>query len=166
MGTNFYAAKDKSCHIGKRSAAGWYCWDCNISLCAQGSEGVHHTLQYPQIEILRQRYPDKDIDDRGWFLSCPECGKPRPEKASISSGAMGRELGFDRSPFGARTGVDTCSSFSWGIDPEGEVYKKLLKTRGKPIIDEYGRKYAIEEWLKMLEECPIRYVHSIGTEFS
>jgi hypothetical protein len=30
MGTNFFTLKKK--HVGKRSAAGLYCWDCNIRL--------------------------------------------------------------------------------------------------------------------------------------
>ena len=38
MGTNFYIIdKDQEYsegrHIGKRSAAGWYCWDCGTTLC-------------------------------------------------------------------------------------------------------------------------------------
>ena len=38
MGTNFYTTK--GVHIGKRSAAGMYCWHCRTTLCEQGEEGV------------------------------------------------------------------------------------------------------------------------------
>ena len=40
MGTNFYFKKIKGFafadHIGKRDAAGWYCWDCRIPLIEDG----------------------------------------------------------------------------------------------------------------------------------
>ncbi len=180
MGTNFYIAKTKVIdpftqeerigrkHIGKRSAAGWYCWDCGVTLFARGAEFVHHGVRnVTEADRIRAQFPKHEIDDRGWLLACPKCGKARPDgKDVLTRGAAARELGFDKTPFAPRTGVDTCSSFSWAIDPESDEYKQLLKRWGKPIIDEYDTKYSVKEWLKMLEECPLRYTHSIGQVFS
>lgn len=144
MGTNFYIKKNKI-HIGKRSAAGWYCWDCNVTLCA----GKVHEGKSK------------------WHNACPICKTPIPKKEDlITSGAVARELGFDKSPFAPKKGVDTCSSFSWAIDPDRYVYMELLKKRGKPIVDEYGTQYSVKEWLQLLTECPLRFTHSIGIVFS
>ena len=75
MGTNFYWKQgfygevtdynDPRKHIGKRSAAGAYCWQCGISL------KVNHT---------------KDIHKNGSLLwvECPSCGEGR-ERAFCSS---------------------------------------------------------------------------------
>jgi len=49
MGTNYYLKIDEcECcgryekkHIGKRSAAGRYCFDCGVSLCVDGEDNVH-----------------------------------------------------------------------------------------------------------------------------
>jgi len=49
MGTNYYLKIDECehCgryekkHIGKRSAAGRYCFDCGVSMCVDGEEYVH-----------------------------------------------------------------------------------------------------------------------------
>lgn len=137
MGTNFYLrgwkskdSMDPTYHIGKRSAAGVYCWDCGVTLCAGGINGVHYSKYV-------------------WLKSCPKCGG-KPGKESLASGAAGRELGFNSSPFARKTGVNSCSSFSWVI-PKEKVF------RSKAVWDEYGRKYIMEEFRSMLEECPIQY---------
>lgn len=68
MGTNFYLAgrpadangMDPAWHIGKRSAAGPYCWDCQKTLCVEGNTGIHAS---------------KSV----WLKSCFQCGaKPDP----------------------------------------------------------------------------------------
>lgn len=136
MGCNFYTFKGR--HIGKRSAAGLYCWDCGITLCKKGIEGVHTGVDY--------------------FDKCPKCGKGREEE-TLEESAAGRELGFNKQAFGTKTGIRTCSSFRWAIDP-GEL-------RGsRRIKDEYGRVYSKKEFYQMLEECPIQYFDRIGKEFS
>jgi len=140
MGTNFYIkgkrGNDNSrYHIGKRSAAGWYCWDCGITLCKNGNEGVHTKSE--------------------WYSKCPKCGK-YPNEESLSDGAAGRELGFNKKPFQKKKGVASCCSFSWAREL-GRIQK---------IEDEYGREFTREEFLQMLEECPIQYWGSMGREFS
>jgi len=56
MGTNFYTYDGT--HIGKRSGAGPYCWDCKITLCKEGQEKVHHGANVE------------------WWDECPICHKP------------------------------------------------------------------------------------------
>lgn len=148
MGTNFFSKKHvKKCqrhsgHLGKRSAAGPYCWDCEISLCKDGDKRVHYS--------------------GGWLSSCPKCGK-EPEKESISDGSIGRELGFNKSKPKKKDGVKSCSSFNWSKDP---IFLETLSDKGKPIVDEYGRSYSMKEFRSILDECPIRFYDMVGEEFS
>jgi hypothetical protein len=136
MGCNFYTLK--GVHIGKRSAAGYYCWDCRTTLCCGGEQFVHYGSK--------------------WFDKCPICNRPK-DKEDWASGSVGRELGFNKKEFSAKTGVKSCSSFNWAIDPD-----KINKLRF--VKDEYGRRYTLKEFRKILEECPIRYTDMIGREFS
>ena len=136
MGCNFYLLDGT--HIGKRSAAGLYCWDCKTSLCKGGTHNVHAAKST-------------------WYDKCPECGKTAMEE-TLEESAAGRELGFNKSPPKPKTGVRSCSSFSWAIHPY------LL--RGKRVVDEYGRKYKAKEFRAVLSECPIMFYGSIGMEFS
>jgi Zn finger protein HypA/HybF involved in hydrogenase expression len=100
MGTNFFvnndAEENEQIHIGRRSAAGLYCWDCNITLCASGDEGIHYSKNR-------------------WHVKCPKCGRP-PVREKLSDSAAGRELGFNKKPANKK-GVGTCCSFSWAIMP-------------------------------------------------
>jgi len=142
MGTNFYLkghsdSDDPKYHIGKRSAAGLYCWDCGVTFCMLGEKGIHCN------------------SGDEWHNKCPECGK-KPSEEDFSSGAAARELGFDKSPFKQKSGVASCSSFTWA--------RKLGKV--KKIEDEYRTKYSRDEFEKMLEECPVQYFNSMGQWFS
>lgn len=140
MGCNFYLPDGT--HVGKRSAAGLYCWDCGITLCAGGESRVH--------------YSDSDGD---WYDECPRCGA-KPEAERLENSSAGRELGFNKQPLGQRkTGVASCSSFTWAIPPY-----KLFTGRGW-IADEYERKYTPKQFRAILDECPIQYYDSIGQEF-
>lgn len=74
MGTNFYwrlnpltlltsrvesplpESDDLESHIGKRSAAGPYCWNCGTTLCMAGTDSVHHTGRQQE-----------------WLTECPSC---------------------------------------------------------------------------------------------
>lgn len=66
MGCNFYTLKDE--HIGKRSAAGLYCWDCGITLCKDREAGNH-------------------LSESKWFEACHKCGKKREEETLGESSA-------------------------------------------------------------------------------
>ena len=104
MGTNFYIKgkrdnDDPKYHIGKRSAAGLYCWDCRVTLCKGGESRVH--------------YGDAFYD------KCPKCGKSH-EKETLSNSAIGRELGFNTTKPEKKSGVKGCSSFIWAR-PLGKI---------------------------------------------
>jgi len=146
MATNFYLMGHKhddspEYHIGKRSAAGLYCWNCRITLCEQGESAIHSS---------ESTFSDK----------CPKCGKKyEPKPGWHGAGAV--ELGFAQ-PYAPdeRKGIDTCSSFTWAMNPE------RLRSKRK-VTDEYGRVYTIAEFNNIvLDNCPIQYKDSIGHEFS
>jgi hypothetical protein len=137
MGCNFYTLKGK--HIGKRSAAGYYCWECKITLCKDGEKRIHRS-------------------DSRWYKACPKCHK-KPITETITQGAVGRELGFNKTPFAPRTGVTTCSSFSWAMEKTN-----IAKVRF--VLDEYGKRFTLKEFDAILSECPVQYFHHIGQEFS
>jgi hypothetical protein len=111
MGTNFYTIDD--IHIGKRSAAGLYCFDCEVTLCKNGEDAIHQ-------------------GSSGWYNTCPKCGK---------------------------VGLDTCTSFTWAIDPVDIMTTKAFK-------DEYDRLYSLTEMITILQRCPIHFYAAIGESFS
>ena len=164
MGTNFYKRghcreDDPDNHLGKRSAAGLYCWDCGVTLCKAGESRIHHSGF------------DREAT---WYTKCPQCGA-EPMGADISTSAVGRELGFNKAAPAAKRGVDGCASFTWAMPQE--VYLALgpevCPTCGsqyddpeKIIEDEYGTLYTREEFEAVLTECPVIYVEHTGTEFS
>lgn len=97
MGTNFYLkgytnSDDPECHLGKRRPAGYYCWDCGITLCKGGEDRIHY--------------------DDEWYDSCPECGN-KPIEENLEESSTGRELGFNKSKPEVKKGVASCSSFTW-----------------------------------------------------
>lgn len=160
MGTNFYwisddvdvYSMDPKVHIGKRSAAGMYCWDCGITLCKGGESQIHMgTLFNHDLE----RY-DK----------CPRCGKYRLPIAINRGVAV--ELGFAKPRIQRPTGVQGCSSFSWAQDPPVVRDTCLYSTPWRKIVvNEYGDKMTGRQFIKMLEmNCPVQYTRHVGTEFS
>lgn len=154
MGTNFYVRgwrgrdrMDPKHHIGKRSAAGLYCWDCGVTLCKYGPEKIHYGCHHGP------------FCNCGWYNKCPNCGK-KPIKEGIGDGAVGRELGFNKEIPAKKTGVASCSSFTWAMDPKEFLKRKVI------IWNEYGDTFTKKEFLQILEECPIQYKDSIGEWFS
>lgn len=135
-------------HIGKRSAAGPYCYDCDVTLCPGGKDRVH-------MGRMGDVWPDH----------CPKCGKTKTDE-SLDEGAVGVELGFATAKTTRPTGVRSCSSFSWAQQP-AEVIARCNENPDDEIIqDEYGRRLTGREFLGMLEaNCPIRFTHSIGKDF-
>lgn len=136
MGTNFFTMNGT--HIGKRSAAGYFCFDCKITLCKEGNEGVHH-------------------DKSEWHDSCPKCGK-KPEEEKGWSNSAGLELGFNKNASEIKTGVKSCSSFTWAIQ-EGDLAKK------RKVINEYGDVYSLKEFMRMVKSYPIHYKNFVGQWF-
>ena len=164
MGTNFYVRGHRDSyggHIGKRSAAGPYCWDCGCTLHSGGESKIHYSAY-----------------DDGWLDACPKCGKERQEE-SLGVSSAGREIGFDKSVPHKKTGVASCCSFSWAVSPErfkefvGQGWNGTCPSCGgsvedpdKVIEDEYGTLFTVEEFEQVLEECPVQYTDSVGVEFS
>lgn len=120
-------------HIGKRSAAGLYCWDCNQTLCPDGKEGIHKSSSDP------------------WPDACPKCGK-RKNSSTEDNAAM--------------VGVRGCSSFLWAQEPG--VVRAALKALGDlpAVVDEYDRVFTADEFLNMLDRCPVEFTGGIGVCFS
>ena len=142
MGTNYYVEDQ---HIGKRSAAGPYCWDWGVTLCAEGNKGIH------------DGYSE-------WLELCPICKKSAVEE-DLGLSSAGRELGFNKTPLAKKTGVKSCSSFTWAVYPSR--WKNLVKQSWTGFIeDEYGKIFDVEEFQAVLDECPIQFEDSIGQDFS
>lgn len=160
MGTNFYwrtelllpidpgiSMDHPSVHIGKRSAAGQYCWGCSLTLCKGGESQIH-------------------MGTSGWYDHCPNCGDVQA-KQDWSKGAAGIELGFAQ-PLSVRpTGVRSTSSFSWAQDPESVGAICEQRPTEQIVQDEYGRLLTGCEFIEMLRaNCPVQFTDSIGIEFS
>lgn len=142
---------DPTIHIGKRSAAGLFCYACKITLCKGGVPAVH--------------YGGWGDGLKTWHDNCPKCGQAPVEQKDHAAGMV--ELGFAR----PRTNtpppvVMSTSSFSWAQDPE-KVIKACKENPDKKIIqDEYDREMTGHEFLDMIENnCMIRYTESIGKHF-
>jgi len=145
MGTNFYlkdAALEDN-HIGKRSAAGRYCWDCGRTLCKQGNQGIHYS-------------------ESEWYNACPVCGK-KPVNESLDESSAGIELGFNKNGL-KKTGVSSCCSFTWANDMDQNLFLNTINLHSKIVRDEYGRSYTAKEFLEILTDCPIQY--RLKREFS
>ena len=161
MGTNYYIKgysendnMNPNWHIGKRSAAGHFCFDCDTTLCVDGPERVHYC-----------RTGNRDTQ---WHTSCPMCGKmPNQENMAQSSGGL--ELGFNKNPYVKKTGVASASSFSFAMSLR-DLKRALKHDFGKLskaiVVDEYDREYSYKEFIDMLNTIPkcLQY-DCIGEEF-
>lgn len=150
MGTNFYAYetpirrdRNVSNHIGKRSAAGLFCWDCKEALCEGGNRSVHTG--------------SNRLD------SCPSCGARPTKVEGLDNSTAGRELGFNNSRPQAKTGIASACSFSWAMHP-ADLF--TMDPNTTLIMDEYRRSYTPEQFIDVLRECPIQFYTSIGRDFS
>lgn len=161
MGTNFYwrtelllpvepgtSMDDPRVHIGKRSAAGPYCWDCSLTLCKGGESAIHYGVS-------------------GWFENCPSCGRAKIKDDPFSSGASAIELGFAKPNAERPAGVRSTSSFSWAQDPERVGAICDQRPDEQIIQDEYGQLLTGREFVDMLRSnCPVQFTDNIGVEFS
>jgi len=134
-------------HLGKRSAAGYYCWDCKLTLCAGGEINVHKSLE-------------------NWYTECPKCGKSKDKIKGFKNTAS-VEFGFCKPNDLKRIGVHTCCSFTWAENPD-EIKNFCKKNLDKNIVvNEYGEEFTGKQFLEEeLIICPIEFTHLIGEEFS
>jgi len=162
MGTNFYIkghrdSDEPKYHIGKRSAAGLYCWKCRTTLCKDGKSEIHSgpkDVKYNSGGFMDIKDYNEKENER-WYDKCPHCGL-EPEKENLENSSSGRELGFNKNCPQKKIGVSSCSSFTWA---------RRLTPKIKLIEDEYGQIYTRKEFDKVLEECPIQF-ELLGVEFS
>jgi len=127
MGMNIYTLDGK--HIGKRFAAGVWCWDCKTE--------VKH-------------------DDIGCFFFCPRCGQ-KHSIGTLNYNPAYRELGFSKPEPRKHTGIDGASGFTWCTDKEtglaqttNEIKSKIK--RRKFLIDENDGRMTIKEFFKMFDD--------------
>ncbi len=179
MGTNYYACdketKEELYHIGKRSAAGHYCWDCGITYTniAQtqatrlySMTAYHRPTEYNEMVYvygtdavhIGSRDPKELIKDEPQYLDCcPICGKSRETEEVNSAFA---ELGFSKQP--TQKNNTTCS-FSFAISP----YKlgETMNDENIIIKNEYGEELSKNEFKEVLQNCGLKYFHSVGQDF-
>src|SRR5574341_759441 len=164
MGTNFYwlepAPRCPHCdkeigepsegeHIGKRSAAGLYCYDCGVTLCRGGESHIHYSR------------------NGDWHEACPKCGAQQSAEAAVlKRGPMAVELGFAQPEEARPSGVAGAASFSWAVEPSVVRQRCEAGLDQKLVIDEYGRTLTGAEFLRMLKaNCPIEFTKMIGRNF-
>jgi hypothetical protein len=149
MGTNFHATRDgdgvEAAHLGKRSAAGLYCWDCDLTLCAGGIDGIHQSAS-------------------SWHAVCPRCGSspvPRDEEGGLATELWGKTRATRPS------GVRSCSSFTWSQQPEAVGRFCQVYADEDVIEDEYGGQLTGHAFLDMLAaNVAVQFTHALGQEFS
>lgn len=128
--------------IGKRSAAGLYCWDCSLTLCKDGEARIHYG------------YGDHFLD------ACPRCHAKPIEENWTSGGPAAVELGFSKPRQERPAGVRGCSSFTWHF-PQEKVHREL-EAAGldrKTVRDEYDREITGGEFLQMIKNnCPVHFL--------
>lgn len=156
MSTNFYWISKETDqdsiqnHIGKRSAAGSYCFDCGTTLYEGGTDSIHTGENN---KVLG-----------GWLEACPSCGKKASDNYSSKSNSI--ETVNNLSPFSSKRGISMCNSFTWTLLKHKWTILKLVKTNPseKVIVNEYGVFFNAKEFLEELDACPIE--HQLPVPFS
>ena len=169
-GTNFYWKRSASGnlprfvfagHIGKRSAAGLYCWDCGTPLarpvqCAPNSFCTSNWVA-----------PAVHGSSASQMTECPRChGAPQPDAqdASAPGHAAGLALGWAK-PLAERPwGVRSASSFLWAQEPARTI-ATLRQWPDGVIVSEYEREYSASDFFDMLLLIPMWFTDQVGREF-
>ena len=139
------ADTDVDWHIGKRSAAGPYCWYCDLTLCRDGNDRVHFNSE--------------------WWPACPRCGAA-PRAETYQDSAAGVELGFAKPRDERPTGVASCASFSWAQEPDEVRRICEERLRAPLVVDEYDRQYTGAEFQRMLRANVAIEFRCIGERFT
>lgn len=175
MGTNFYWIKNEEGHlpggitgeaeflehIGKRSAAGQYCWDCGVPLVEPGRRSDGYGQVFVSDDVVHGGKPRA--------TKCPVCWKePDPKRTDLRTpgNPAGVELGF-AAPLQQRpSGVCGASSFLWAQEP-ARVFRILGSFPDTKLMrDQYGAEYTGREAHELLMSIPLWFTSSIATSFS
>ena len=114
--------KDGGGHIGKRWAAGVWCWECK---------------------------KEAEYDALGCFHFCAKCGARCSGETLAFNPAM-RELGFDKTKEIKHKGVDGASGFFWHAKNRKEALRKLKGI--KKVKTEYGQYWTIKRFWRMFSD--------------
>lgn len=130
MGMNIYTLKkDGAKHLGKRWAAGVWCWDCKIEA-------------------------KNDFVGNFWF--CSKCSQRTSDRTLSFNPAM-RELGFDKTRPIKLIGLNGASGWIWCTDSETGLsttiagIKRKLKGVSK-VRTEYGETWPIKKFWEMFNQ--------------
>lgn len=139
---------DPKVHIGKRSGAGLYCWDCNLTLAVGGVRVVHEA--------------------RGgtmWLSACPQCDKTLKDNYPTRFDKVTETLP-EINPEERPKGVGPCCMFSWA-QTEEDVFKVLLSRPEEILIeDEYGAPFMCRQFAELIyNSCPIHLNQHVGVKF-
>ena len=114
--------KDGGEHIGKRWAAGIWCWDCEIEA-------------------------ERDFIGKFWF--CQKCGQRCSERTLLFNPAF-RELRFDKSKEIKHIGVDGASGFIWHAKNKSDAMNKLKGI--EKVKTEYREYWSIKRFQRMFND--------------
>lgn len=156
-----WSSDDWRVHIGKRSAAGAYCWTCGISLAKDPNRPFVSTGPRLLSSIIHG-------GGRESHASCPSCGMgAKDEKMNDPGNAIGMMLGF-ASPHPSRPqGVGSCCSFTFAQEPARIISLCVRWPNEIFVEDEYCHKFTGEEFLKeILLLSPIWFTGQVGGYFS
>ncbi len=182
MGTNFYwlpndegqlpagmgtlvDGEHRLLHIGKRSAAGDYCWDCGTPLAKDVVTGPPIGFFTPASN-WHPRAVHGPAELR--LRACPVCGGTRPEGGNLSDQGhpAGVELGVAKPLSSRPTGVDGASSFSWAQEPARVLTIVSRHPETTIVRDEYDLPYTGAAFLGLILLIPLWFTESIGQSFS
>lgn len=164
MTTNFYLKEDfknlypierEELLIGKRAAAGHYCWGCRRILIHCWSMNAH-SLVHSSLKSVTDFMGTTHNVER--LSECPSCGKEYEKEGW--NGAVGRELGFNETKPTEKAGVKSTGSFMFALrfQESFKLFNSLNNNR-KVIIDEYDKEYTLKEFFSILSECAIQYIN-------
>jgi hypothetical protein len=169
MGMNIYTLQGQ--HIGKRYAAGIWCWDhmarCTMEqrpYCTEHRMNLvenyaKYTLDCPSIQGCFVSVDQHQMvpNDMGFidlpigvkakiYWHCPVNKKHVLSADRVKFHPAQRELGFDKLPPRVHTGIDGASGFIWS-----EGAQDLLK-RVRVVITEYGEKMSVVKFRDMFND--------------
>ena len=154
MGTNFYLLDGR--HLGKRSAAGQYCTNCDINLVTGQPGGADFGMNPSD-----DRNPHAISRYEGMNQACPNCKAFRPTDTPFYQPELCR-------PTEAETNAELIEvvqqvySFSYAAQP----WDIHALSRQRKVVSEYGDKTTIQEFEDMVAGAKFWFTSSVGREFS